>query len=94
MNLDNEPLVVGDTPWDLLLGRGTVLTTVNGRADVRFSDGRTVEYTGNGMNISLNSRTLYWHNPISIIPPKNDNRFRFQREVWDYLNDAFSRNCP
>lgn len=70
-SLDNQNVTAGDQVYDLVWGYGTVTSTMFDTIQVRFGDGRGINYTSVGEYGGV--RRLYWHNPI-VIPPPRDNR--------------------
>jgi hypothetical protein len=70
--LDNENIVVGDSVYDVVLGSGSVhQVRVDGTFVVNFPGrGKLIVYSALGTSRHNNMRTLYWHNPIVLVPAK------------------------
>ncbi len=80
VTMDGDEVAVGDRLYDICLGAGEVTQMLTaGRFSVRFlGDGREQAFTGDGMSPRSHIRTLYWHDPVIVVPRKSDAR-------WDEL---------
>jgi hypothetical protein len=83
MIMDGDTVNVGDKVYDVFYGDGTVSELlVDNRARVIF---RTKPYGlvfgDNGVGVRYTQRTLYWHDPILMAPPKNVRLWLFLRPV-------------
>lgn len=75
-SLDGEPVVAGDSVYDMVWGPGSVLTVqMSGNFVVRFAGTRTGTYTPAGVNTRYPGRTLYWRNPVIVVPTKDEGRW-------------------
>jgi len=71
--LDGDPVNLGDTVHDVVYGVGEVVELkVEGRFRVRFAGNKFYVYDGNGVRADARQRTLYWHDPVLVIPNKDD----------------------
>lgn len=72
--LDGEQVVVGDFLYDTQYGRGQVeQLLVDNRVVVLFSGlNRRHVYNSEGVGTRFHVRTLYWHDPIIVVPAKSD----------------------
>lgn len=70
--LDSENIEVGNQVYDVVFGNGTVSQTrIDGSFVVSFAGrGKLIVYSAAGKSRHNNMRTLYWHNPIVLIPMK------------------------
>lgn len=81
MYMDNFPVFQGDHVFDVVYGAGVVEKVIGSEKRFLVSFGnRTVAYRSDGTGIFTN-RTLYWHNPVPGIPPKDAKAFDFYREL-------------
>lgn len=80
MRLDGEVLEVGDAVYDLYFGDGRVKSvTADNRAVVVFG-GRMFTYDERGVG-QHGKRSLYWHNPILLVPMKDEQSWSLQRRL-------------
>jgi hypothetical protein len=74
--LDNDPVRVGDVVHDITYGTGRVTELFNENATFRvlFSahNNRQIVYSRYGTSRVSFGRTLYWHDPIMVIPRKSE----------------------
>jgi hypothetical protein len=68
--LENEIVNVGDFVYDLILRTGRVTgITPQGSIEAVFG-ARTVTYSAGGF--LAGAKRLYWHDPVLIVPKKDD----------------------
>lgn len=83
--MDNDPVQIGDKMYDVQFGAGEVVELkVADRFRVRFAKG-TYTYEGTGIRVDASVRTLYWHNPIVVLPAKDDIRWDEARRLCSAL---------
>lgn len=71
MNLDGDPVLVGDNIYDILLQQAGIVQVVGGGMfTVLFGGNRSLNYNGNGQIAGV--RRAYWMNPILTVPRKAD----------------------
>lgn len=70
---------VGDTMFDIIHGKGKVVSLMFNEIKLRLDKGITFAYTKDGYSGGV--RRLYWHSPIMIEPPKD-------KKKWDALSDV------
>lgn len=80
--IDNEPVAVGDTVYDLIHGNGTV-TQVTGTSFSAAYSGRVYNYTTGGFYNGFPRQRVFWGNPIVGHPTKND-------RVWTIICNMVS----
>ncbi|MBN3777431.1 hypothetical protein G3O06_07685 [Burkholderia sp. Ac-20345] len=86
MKLDGYDVEPGDYVYDLFFGDGMVKNlTADGRAVVAFGP-RTFTYNEAGVG-QHGRRSLYWHNPILLVPMKDEAAWDMQRN----LNQAIAQ---
>lgn len=74
MLLDEYPVNKGDALFDIILGWGVATSVSDASVDVKFGV-RTLVYNSKGGTIMYQlRRTLYWSDPVVMIPPKNAQR--------------------
>lgn len=73
-SINNTNVMVGDQLYDIAYGYGSVLAADDREILMRFPDGRRIHYTAQGFYGG--TRRLYWHNPVVIEPPKENDRWR------------------
>lgn len=78
--LDSYPMAVGDTVHDVVMGVGIVSNIGSDFAEVRFNN-RTLTYRDGCTSNLYGRKTLYWHNPVITIPPRNAGRWSFMRAI-------------
>lgn len=69
--LDGEAVQLGDRVFDVAFGAGYVTYLApDGGVTVTFDTNRSAGYRPGGVTRRFTHRTLYWHNPITVPPPK------------------------
>lgn len=72
-SLDNEPVLLNDLVFDMMYGKGEVVSFDDNAMQVLFANGRKITYDTTG---HLNGiRRVYWHNPLIITPPKDETKW-------------------
>lgn len=72
--LHGEVINVGDTVFDVSASRGLgrVININNRGIEVQFNRGPRATFGENGVQISKGRATLYWRDPIFVIPLKDE----------------------
>ena len=86
--LDNETVSVRDVVFDMLQGAGVVQQLLSeGKFTVSFGvdNTRVYTYSSLGVPVGRTQRTLYWHDPVIVAPPKNIGTWVFIKKVCDLL---------
>lgn len=82
MRLDNTQIRVGDTVYDLEYGSGKVHEVTDAGIHVYLSSmQRKKLYNEQGMRRGAKRRVLYWHDPITAIPPKDAAKWKIVQDV-------------
>ncbi|OLL27460.1 hypothetical protein BTH42_31945 [Burkholderia sp. SRS-W-2-2016] len=85
MRLDGFEVLVADPVFDLFFGDGRVHSiTADDQAVISFGN-RMFTYDSRGIG-QHGRRSLYWHNPVLLVPMKNEREWSLQRR----LNAAIS----
>ena len=80
MKLDGFDVEAGDAVYDLLHGDGRVKSvTVDDHAVVVFGQ-RFLTFDDRGIG-PHGRRSLYWHNPILVVPMKDEAAWSLQRRL-------------
>lgn len=80
MRLDGYEVDPGDPVYDLFFGDGRVANiTADGRAVVAFGP-RVFTYDERGVG-QHGRRSLYWHNPVLLVPMKSEASWSLQRRL-------------
>lgn len=80
MKLDDCDIEAGDAVYDLFFGDGRVKNiTADGHAVVVFGT-RMFTYDGRGVG-AHGHKSLYWHNPILLVPMKDEREWSLQRRL-------------
>lgn len=88
-SLDGEPVIVGDTVYDMVWGPGSVTQLhMSGNFVVRFGGTRTATFTSLGVNSRYPGRTLFWHDPIIVWPMKRESRWLLVRQLVTNIADT------
>lgn len=94
MQLDGSSIVEGDVVYDILYGPGTVVQILPAdRCLVRFAAAggqKSISYSSGGVSPRFPARTLYWHNPVIVIPSKREARWGSLRAAMTALRDALA----
>jgi len=87
--MDGAVVVVGDRVHDTAFGAGVVTETrIDHRFVVLFGGNRRAVYSGTGHTRELVARTLFWHDPAIVPPPKDAVRWsRTQRLIQVILQE-------
>ncbi len=83
MKLDGFDVKVGDSVYDIVFGFGEVVALhidSQDRFSVKFGSRRIQTYNEDGYG-QFRRRTLYWHDPIVVIPAKQEGAWSIQQEV-------------
>ncbi|SIO50629.1 hypothetical protein SAMN05444172_2589 [Burkholderia sp. GAS332] len=80
MRLDGEVLEVGDPVYDLYFGDGRVKSVTADNHAVIVFGGRMFTYDERGVG-QHGKRSLYWHNPILLVPMKDERSWSLQRRL-------------
>ena len=79
--LDNDDIALGDKVYDVMYGPGEVVELkVEGKFRVRFATGMHV-YDERGVRVDSKFRTLYWHDPVVVLPEKDDIRWALAKRL-------------
>jgi len=81
--LDGYNIELGDGVYDVLFGQGRVTELLSdGRFRVAFSHKNSLmTYEGSGVSARYTRRTLFWHDPVIMYPPKGDVRWGQLRPI-------------
>lgn len=80
--LDGDPVKLGDVVHDVVYGAGRVIELrPDGRFRVQFNAVRTVVYSSTGHSRNNRGRTLYWRDPVLVVPTKDD-------AIWGVIQRA------
>lgn len=94
MQLDGDEIEVGDRVYDTYLGDGIVKTiTPDTRIVVVFAGTRMFTYDARGIS-TTGRKTLYWHNPVFMIPRKNEIQWDYQKKLCKVISDFMHHNQP
>jgi hypothetical protein len=87
--LDNSPITVGAKVFDLVHAWGEVTRVGTNTFTVAFGQ-HQVAFSFSGIAQGAGRRTLYWHDPIVIAPPKDATTWGKQRHVLATVATHFS----
>ena len=92
MELDGYEILVGDTVHDIVFGNGKVerLVPDEKRFWVNHGGGSLRSYNDKGFG-NFKERTLFWKNPITIIPHKHDDAWDKTVEISHLVGKALGR---
>lgn len=72
-SLDGDLVSVGDSVFDVVWGAGIVSQLhLSGNFVVRFAGTRVATFTSAGVNTRYPGRTLFWRNPVVVVPTKDE----------------------
>lgn len=85
--LDTSTISLGDTVFSMGYGSGKVVELLTAdRYVVRFEvNGKRVAYEGNGVQVRMPYRSLYWADPIVALPKKGTTRWNRLKPVMAEL---------
>ncbi|MDR6384944.1 hypothetical protein [Paraburkholderia caribensis] len=90
MRLDGYDVTAGDAVYDLYFGDGRVHSvTADGHMVVTYGN-RMFTYDGRGIG-QHGRRSLYWHNPVLVIPAKDEREWSLQKRLNAYARAGFAR---
>ena len=85
MEFHGEDITPGDRVYDIVDGFATVsrIDAASKGVFVNFdsNSSRTVKYDGEGRRGGRAMSTLFWHNPVFCVPPKNGARWSHKRKT-------------
>lgn len=92
MEMDGCNIVVGDSVHDIVFGHGIIerLVPEQDKFWVRFGTGLRCFDTGGFGNFK--ERTLYWRNPIIVIPHKDTKKWDLSVEISQAVSNVIGRN--
>jgi hypothetical protein len=92
--MDGANVVVGDSVYDILYGPGTVQQLLPAdRFLVVFAavgGQKSFSYNSTGISPRFPARTLYWHNPVVVVPTKREARWGSLRVAITAIRDALA----
>ncbi len=92
MKLHNSTANIGDSVYDLVNTFGSITRVGESSITVQFTNGTQLAYDANGVQVGKGRATLYWHDPMLMIPPKDMSLWAKQKRaltaVLNYFNEA------
>jgi hypothetical protein len=81
--MDGDPVLLNDMVHDTALGNGRVVELLlDNRFVVQFYPSqRRVTYRTDGVAANRQHRSLYWHDPVLLIPTKSEPRWLLIRRM-------------
>ncbi len=89
MRLDGYEVAAGDPVYDLYFGDGRVHSVTADEHMVVTYGNRMFTYDGRGIG-QHGRRSLYWHNPILVIPAKEEREWSLQKRLNANIYDALN----
>lgn len=91
--MDGSPLNVDDVVYDVTLGEGRVeQLLVDGRFTVKFAGvNRSLAFDSRGVTSAYRVRTLFWRNPVLVVPLKDDAQWTKAMAVCRVVVEAMNR---
>lgn len=89
--LHNEPVRVGDIVFDVSAtrGLGKVVNLTKKGIEVQFgNEGPRIMYKEDGAQLGRSRSTLFWRDPIIIVPYKGEKLWDHQKNVAIAVRDA------
>lgn len=89
--LHDEPIKVGDVVFDVSATRGVgkVINLTPRGIEVQFgSEGARILYRGDGCQLGKPRATLFWRDPVILIPMKNEALWGHQKNVAIAIRNA------
>lgn len=71
--MDGYKVEMGDRMYDVVEGWGEVIS-LGTKLELKFKV-RSYAFDDAGIRAGRSSRTLYWHNPAAVIPPKDGSKW-------------------
>lgn len=92
MKLHNYTANIGDSVYDLVNTFGSITRVGDSSITVQFTNGTQLAYTATGAQVGKGRATLYWHDPLLMIPPKDMSLWAKQKRaltaVLNYFTEA------
>ena len=82
--MDGKPVTLNSQVFDMIYGPG-IVADVEGFV-VQF-DGHFQKYTGDGWNTTWKKRTLYWSEPLVIVPNADIQKANKVRDVLKQIQN-------
>lgn len=88
--LHGEEVKVGDNVFDVSAtrGLGRVLRISERGIEVQFARGPRATFTESGVQVGKGRATLFWRDPIFVIPTKNELLWGTQMRLASQTRDA------
>lgn len=89
--LHNEPIKVGDIVFDVSATRGIgrVVNLTRKGIEVQFGNGGPrIMYKDDGAQLGKSRATLFWRDPVILIPVKSESLWEHQKAVAIAIRDA------
>lgn len=90
MKLQGFDVNEGNSVYDLVFGYGLVRNVTDDGFEVRFNDTRSITYNSEGVG-QFKNPTLFWHNPIVLIPAKEDKTWSLQSAVAKGVSELIAK---
>jgi len=95
MRLHNDDVTVGDAVYDLIRGIGEVSRIDNTKSIIYITYNQSGDaefaYNADGISETMAAQkpTLFWHNPVMFVPPKDMDGWQKLTETIVFINDTF-----
>ena len=82
MLLDTDLILPGDNVFDTVLGYGEIIETSDGLATAKFGC-KYKQFNSSGVMPRASIRTVFWHSPLLVHPPKDSVMWGLQKKFLD-----------
>ena len=91
MQFDGSEIYVKDHVYDLVFGTGIVDRLLPEEGKLCVSFGANIRYYDLNGRSTFNAKTLYWRDPITVIPHKNDDAWDKTMKITQAVTDILGR---
>jgi hypothetical protein len=91
IKLDGYEVALNDNVYDVVFGAGTVSRLLENEDKFCVSFGPQLRYYDSRGNTTFGVRTLYWRDPVTVIPHKEDNAWDLTMQITQSVANILGR---
>lgn len=91
MYLDGSYVEEGDAVYSVVYGPGLVYEVKETHYIVLFTGKGKRTFSWNGVESGLRNKTLFWHDPIIVTPPKSIDRWNTLKNIGRFVTEQLEK---